>query len=187
MSGPSGVGKNAVEQRLRLILPELQRVVTMTTRSPRPNEQEGVDYHFVTKHKFQELAEANAFIEWAVVHDQMYGALKSSVEQALEQGRHLLLIVDVQGALKYKEVFPEALLIFLEPESMDQLKKHLARRSGSDQADLELRLKNAEKELALRDFYDEIVINSEGKLQETARQVANLIQVRLSGSPVDKK
>lgn len=179
LSGPSGVGKNAVEFKLRKLIPDLQRVVTATTRPPRPKEQDGKDYFFFSKDRFKELADQNAFIEWAVVHDQMYGALKKPVETALAEGKNLLLIVDVQGALKYKEVFEDAYLIFIAPESLDQLKQHLSKRHGSDPADLQLRLENAAKELNVKDFYDAVVINKEGKLGQTAQKVAELIKARI--------
>ena len=176
LSGPSGVGKNAVEKRLRKQLPDLHRLITTTTRPQRKNERDGVDYNFVTKHHFQERIDAGDFLEWAIVHDQMYGSPKQAAHDVMEEGKNILLIIDVQGALNVKQSMPEAHLIFLEPESLDQIKRRISKRPTIDEAELKIRMKSAEKELALRDFYDYSVLNKEGKLKDTVKQVAKIIR-----------
>ena len=180
LSGPSGVGKNAVEMRLRKILPSLERVVTYTTRKARPNEKNGIDYHFTTKQHLQDMIDSGEMLEWAVVHDQLYGVNRKDVERMIDEGKILLMIIDVQGAVTVKTKLDDAHLIFLEPESISQLKKHLAKRKKMTDADLKLRLANAEKEMAMRDFYDFAVVNKEGKLDETADQVAKIIKQIIS-------
>lgn len=182
LSGPSGVGKNAVEKLLRKQLPDLHRLVTTTTRPRRSNEQDGVDYNFVTKHHFQEMIDAGAFLEWAVVHDHLYGSPKQAAHDVLEKGKNILLIIDVQGAINIKQTMPEAQLIFLEPESLEQIRQRIANRPNIDEAELEIRLKSAEKELALRDYYDYSVLNKEGKLRVTAEEVAKIIRSKTAES-----
>lgn len=175
LSGPSGVGKNAVERQLRKLLPNLEEITTYTTRSPRPNEQNGIDYHFVTRTTFQEMIDQKAFLEWAVVHDQLYGTPKEAIEKQTDTGKDILLIIDVQGALAIKKELPETKLIFLEPESEDQLLSHLKKRKSIQKADLELRLENAKKELAMRDLYDYRVVNKEGQIKQTAQEIAEIM------------
>jgi len=175
LSGPSGVGKNAVERRLKKLMPELKRVLTTTTREPRKNEEQGIHYNFVTKKHFQDMIDQGDFLEWAVVHDHMYGSPKSAVEKALKEGKQLLMIIDVQGAINVKQSLPEAHLIFLEPESIDQIESRLRRRPDMVESDLKLRLQTAKKELAMRDFYDYSIVNKDGQLKTTAKEVAAII------------
>lgn len=182
LSGPSGVGKNAVERKLKGLVTNLHRVLTTTTREPRPQEQHGVDYNFITKQSFKALIEQDAFFEWAVVHDNFYGSLKKHVVDDLEAGKQLLMIIDVQGAIEIKKSYPEAHLLFLEPESLEQLQERIARRADMSEADLALRLENAQKELALRDFYDYSIVNKEGKLDQTASEVAQIINSTIKAS-----
>lgn len=176
LSGPSGVGKNAVEQQLKKVMPELTRVLTTTTREPRKHEQQGVHYNFVTKKHFQDMIDKGAFLEWAVVHDHMYGSPKEDVQKLLQEGKQVLMIIDVQGAINVKQSMPEAHLIFLEPESLDQIEARIRRRPNLVEADVKLRLENAKKELALRDYYDYSIINKEGKLAQTAEEVAQIMR-----------
>lgn len=175
LSGPSGVGKNAVEQKLKNLIPDLKRVMTTTTREPRAQEKQGVHYNFVTKDHFQQMVEEGAFLEWAVVHDHLYGSPRAEVEKSLSEGKQLLMIIDVQGAVHVKQKLPEAILLFIEPESIEQLEERIKRRSSVDATDLELRLTAAKKEMALRDFYDYTIVNKEGELDQTAKEVAGII------------
>jgi len=176
LSGPSGVGKNAVEKKLRKRLPDLQRLITYTTRKPRPQEKDGVDYHFTSRQHFKDMVDKGEMLEWAVVHDQLYGNRMEDVQNLLDDRKDVLMILDVQGAVTIKEKMPEAHLIFIEPESLEQLKKHILKRRKANSTDMELRLENAKKEIAMRGFYDHAVINHEGEIKETADQIAEFIK-----------
>jgi guanylate kinase len=175
LSGPSGVGKNAVENQLKKLVPELKRVLTTTTREPRPYEQNGVHYNFISKEKFEQLIEDDSMFEWAQVHSNLYGSQKKDIEAGLEAGDQLLMIIDVQGAIDIKKNHQHAHLLFIEPESLDQLKERISRRPNIDEAELKVRLQSAEKELALKDSYDYSFVNKERKLRDTAKEIAQTI------------
>lgn len=128
ISGPSGVGKGTVAAEVMRRLPHLQRVVTYTTRPPRQGEVDGKDYHFVTREEFERLKERGFFLEWAEVYGNYYGSPKSEVERLLSEGQDVVLVLDVQGALSVKQQIPEAVLIFLQPPSLEELRRRLENR-----------------------------------------------------------
>lgn len=175
ISGPSGVGKSILFERLRKRMPSLGRVVTYTTREPRPGEKNGVDYHYVTHRQFKEMIEDHAFFEWAHVHNHLYGTPKQDTLDMLQQGINVVIVIDVQGAATIKRLRPESQLIFIEPDDIQNLIKHLKSRRGMDQAEMDTRLQNAKKELAMRETYDYVVVNREGRLDETVHDVAQII------------
>lgn len=161
ISGPSGAGKGTLVARVRDRVPNLGLTVSATTRSPRAGEVDGVNYYFLSEDEFSARIEAGDFIEWAQVHDHRYGTLASEVDRNLSTGQSLILEIDVQGALAVKERFPEAVLIFIEPPSLDVLRERLLGRGSETPESLELRLHTAEGEMALRDRYDEIIVNDD--------------------------
>lgn len=185
MSGPSGVGKSTIIRRV-LESPELSSTlrfsVSATTRPPRPNERVGVDYYYLSKEEFEKHIENGDFIEWARVHDAMYGTLKSEFEKAGAEGRDLLLELDVQGGAAIKRSYPEALLIFLSvPDSV--LRARLENRPSALSPEklkheINLRLGNAAAEMQQADYYDHIVLNE--KLDETVDRVISIIMDRRS-------
>lgn len=161
VSGPSGAGKGTLVARVREALPDLGLTVSATTRDPRPGELDGVNYYFLTPQEFQRRVDDNAFVEWAHVHGHSYGTLVSEVERNKAEGHSVILEIDVQGALQVKERFPEAILIFIKPPSMEVLRERLRGRGTESEEDLELRMRNAEHELALADRYNEVVVNDD--------------------------
>lgn len=161
ISGPSGAGKGTLVARVREQMSNLGLTVSATTRAPRAGEVDGVNYYFLTDDEFSERIEAGEFIEWAQVHDHRYGTLASEVERNLATGQSLILEIDVQGALAVKERFPHAVLIFIEPPSLEVLRERLIGRGSETSESLELRLHTAESEMHLRDRYDEIVVNDD--------------------------
>lgn len=161
ISGPSGAGKGTLVTRVREVRSDLGLTVSATTREPRAGEIDGVNYYFLTDDEFTSRVEAGDFIEWAQVHDHRYGTLASEVDRNLSTGQSLILEIDVQGALAVKERFPEAVLIFIEPPSLDVLKERLIGRGSETPESLALRLHTAEGEMQLRDRYDEIVVNDD--------------------------
>lgn len=163
LAGPSGVGKSKVVGRLREVLPELHFSVSATTRAMRPGETDGVDYHFVTPAEFDALIERGELLEWAEVHGglQRSGTPREAVERELAAGRPVLVEVDLQGAREVKRVMPEAITVFLEPPSFEELVRRLTNRGTETAEQRERRLRTAVEEMAARDEFDVAVVNDE--------------------------
>jgi len=173
LSGPSGVGKGTVCRALLAQLPRLKLSVSVTTRRPRPGEEEGREYHFISPSRFQELIEAEAFLEWAMVHGQYYGTLKSKVRSALAGGFDLLLEIDVQGAAQVKRQWDDAVTIFMAPPSMEALKERIAGRGTESEAEIRRRLEVACREMAAYHAYDYLVIND--RVETAAAAIAAIV------------
>jgi guanylate kinase len=145
--------------------------VSCTTRKPRGNEEEGKHYYFLSREAFQEKIRAGEFLEYAEVFGNYYGTTKSSVIAAQEKGKHVLLVIDTQGALQVKEKMP-ATLIFIRPPSMEELKIRLMKRQTEDEKMIEERLSWAQKELAMASHYDYDIVNDDLKVAyETLRSI----------------
>ncbi len=160
VSGPSGSGKGTLCNMLREALPDLSYSISLTTRPPRGDEQNGVEYFFVTEEEFKKRIEAGEFLEWAEVYGYYYGTLLFTVEKLLCEGRNVLLELDTQGARMVKEIFPEAVLIFIRPPSMEELKARITKRGTDDQAAINKRLSCAPDELEAARSYDYLVDNN---------------------------
>jgi len=174
ISGPSGAGKGTLTEKLLERVPSLTRSVSATTRKPRPGEVNGVDYFFETEEEFKEHLRNDDFLEWAIVHDNYYGTLKSAVNQKLEAGKDVVMVIDVQGATSVKKKMPEAVLIFIEPPSIEELIERLRLRNTETEAELERRIKNAETEMMLAKTYDYVVINDD--VERAAEELVNIVQ-----------
>ena len=159
ISGPSGAGKGTLLAELRKQRPDLGLTVSATTRSPRPGEVDGTSYYFLSDEEFRRRIAAGEFVEWAEVHGHLYGTLVSEVERLLAKGHSLVLEIDVQGALNVRKVYPDAVLVFIEPPSLQVLEERLRGRGTEDEASIELRLKNARHEMELADQYDVRIVN----------------------------
>ncbi|RRD07425.1 guanylate kinase [Arachnia propionica] len=174
ISGPSGVGKGTVCARLTELHPGIHIPVSATTRSPRPGEEDGVSYHFLTPDEFERLIASGQLLEHVVMYgDNCYGTLRSEVETALADGRTVVLEIDLQGARQIKQNMPEARLIFLEPPSWDELVRRLEGRGTEDEAAVARRLETARMELAARQEADFIVVNED--IEETVRALVGLM------------
>lgn len=161
LSGPSGVGKGTVRQRLFEEQTDLQYSISMTTRNKRPGEQEGVDYFYRSKEEFEKMIEGNQFIEYAKYVNNYYGTPKQYVEETLAKGKDVFLEIEVQGALQVKENFPQGVFIFLFPPSLDELKNRIVGR-GTETEELVInRLKEARKEIEMMHAYDYVVVNDD--------------------------
>jgi guanylate kinase len=161
ISGPSGVGKNTIINNLFAKLPNLNYSISATTRSPRPNEVDGQNYFFLSEEDFLQKINDSEFLEWAKVYHYYYGTPKESVFQILNSGHDVVLDVDVQGALQIKRSFPKAILIFLAPPSIRELRKRLIGRNTELEDQVAERLKYITKEFRCAQEYDYLVVNRE--------------------------
>jgi len=162
LAGPTAVGKGTVAGEIRKHHPEVWISVSATTRAPRPGEQAGVHYHFVSEEEFSRLVAAGEMLEWAVVHQAArYGTPRRAVEQMLEEGRPALLEIDLQGARQVRESMPEALFVFLKPPSWDELVRRLTGRGTESAEDQARRLETALEELAAEEEFDVTIVNRE--------------------------
>jgi guanylate kinase len=175
LSGPSGVGKDTVLERLHVILPDIKRCVTATTRTPRSNEVHGRDYLFYSFEEFRKTVEEDGFLEHARVNGNLYGTPKAWVQAERAQGHDVLLKIDVQGGLNVRRMLPEAILIFLEPPSPEDLEKRLRHRGTESEEQLILRLMDARNEMEQRDLYDYAVLNDVGDVESAAQYVRAII------------
>ena len=172
ISGPSGVGKGTICEKLIKDL-NAWYSVSMTTRGIREGEVDGVNYYFVTKEEFKKRIEEGKFLEYNIYNDNYYGTPKDKVLEKLEEGINVFSEIDVNGAKNIKNIFPDALLIYIAPPSIDVLKERLVGRGTEDMGTIEKRLKIAEDELKMIDFYDHVVVNDD--LEKAILKVKNII------------
>lgn len=176
LAGPTAVGKGTVSAYIREHYPEVWFSVSATTRDPRPGEEDGVHYYFVSDEEFESMVENRQMLEWATVHNSYkYGTIRSMVQKQLDAGKHVLLEIDLQGARQVRNAMPEAQLIFLAPPSWDELVSRLIGRGTESPQEQEARLDTAKVELAAEPEFDYTVIN------ETVAEAAEEI-VRLMGA-----
>ena len=174
LSGLSGVGKDTVIAGLRRSHLPLEISVSATTRPRRAGEKDGVDYHFVSPARFQEMIDNDELLEWATVYGNRYGIPREPVRQALQNGRDVIVKIDVQGAATIKKILPRAVFIFLITPYMEELEKRLKQRRTESSADLELRLKTAAEELRQLQMFDYVVVN---RLGEADHAIADIIAI----------
>lgn len=175
ISGPSGVGKDALLSRMKEMGHPFFYAVTATTRPQRPGETDGVDYHFLTRVQFMEMIETGELLEWANVYGNLYGIPRKPVQQALTQGKDVIVRVDVQGAASIRRIAPEALLIFLSPPSMEELERRLRERKTEATADLELRLKTAQREMETLPSFDYVAVSQKDGVDLAISQIQAII------------
>ena len=161
VSGPSGAGKGTICKALLEKHKEIYLSVSATTRAPRKGEVDGVNYYFTTKEEFVKRVEEGDFLEHAEVYGNYYGTPKSSVEKMLEQGKDVILEIDIQGALKVKENCEEGIFIFILPPSMEELKQRIIKRGSETEESLMTRFKSAYKEINYISKYNYAVVNDE--------------------------
>lgn len=159
MSGPSGVGKSTVLGQLAELRQDWSFSVSATTRSPRPGEEDGVDYYFVTHERFAGMVEKGELLEHAEYAGNCYGTPKAPVTEKLANGTHVVLDIEVQGAFQVKTAMPEALSVFILPPSFDELERRLRGRGTETEDRILARLETARRELALAPQYDETIVN----------------------------
>lgn len=161
ISGPSGVGKGTITIEVLKRVPSLKKVVTYTTRTPRPGEVAGKDYHFVNRDEFEKLKCQGEFLEWAEVYGNLYGSPKREVERLLSEGFDVVLVLDVQGALSVKAQYPDSVLVFLKPPSLEELRRRLKERGTEPPEVIERRMLKASWEMQQAVKFDHVVVNDE--------------------------
>ncbi|ASN12312.1 guanylate kinase [Latilactobacillus sakei] len=162
LSGPSGVGKGTVRQAmLEDEFRDFHYSVSMTTRKPRPGEQDGVDYYFVSKEEFEQEIANDGMLEYAQYVDNYYGTPMKYVNQTLESGRDILLEIEVQGAMQVREKCPDGVFIFLTPPDLLELRNRIQKRGTDDQATIDKRMQKAADEIRMMENYDYAVVNDE--------------------------
>jgi guanylate kinase len=178
ITGPSGVGKGTLIEKLLDRIPELELAVSATTREPRPGEEDGRDYHFLSESEFERRVEAGDFLEHAAYSGNRYGTLREAVEGRLAEGRSVVLEIEVQGARQVRAAMPEAVLIFIAPPDAAALRRRLEGRSTDSPDAIERRLRTAELELEARVEFPHVVVNDD--VQEAAAELESLVRERLS-------
>ena len=159
VAAPSGAGKSSLVKALMELDSRVQPSVSHTTRRPRGQEKHGREYYFVSEQEFDAMVRADAFVEWAHVHNQRYGTSRRAIEERISQGADVILEIDFQGAIQIKKLFANAICIFILPPSWEELRSRLERR-GEDSAEvIEIRLKNAAIEVAQVSKFDFVIIN----------------------------
>lgn len=174
--GPSGVGKGTVVKALRKAHPQVNVAVSATTRSPRPGERDGIDYHFLSEAQFDELVASDGFVEWAIVHGQKrYGTLRSEIAKYIARGENVILEIDLAGARQVRRSNPDACFIFLQAPSQKILQERLRGRGTEGEAEVTRRLQTAEIEMAAAGEFEHIVVNNHP--DQAARELAALMGI----------
>lgn len=176
ISGPSGVGKDSVVQGLQEREYPFHFVVTATSRPPRPGEEDGVDYIFVSEKEFERMIRDDELLEHAIVYGQHKGVPKQQVREALNSGLDVVMRLDVQGAMTVKRIVPDAVLIFLSTASEAELEQRLRQRGSDTEAQIQRRLATAQEELALLGEFDYLVRNRDQQLEAAIDRVISIIE-----------
>lgn len=188
ISGPSGVGKDATLNRLKEVGHPFHFVVTATTRPIRPDEEDGVDYHFLSMGEFAEMIENDDLLEYAVVYGDYKGIPKNQVRDALASGKDVVMRIDVQGAETIRELVPNAISIFLNAETEDELIRRLRDRKTEAEGKLKMRIATARQELKRIHEFDYTVVNRVNSLDETVQDVLSIVRAeksRVDWTPIE--
>lgn len=159
ISGPSGAGKGTLVASLLNEVPSAWVSVSATTRDPRSGEEDGIHYHFLSDEEFDQLISEDGFLEWAQVHANKYGTPRAQVEECITDGKQVILEIDVQGAFQIKEKMPDAILVFIDPPSLEVLEERLRNRGTETEDVIAARMKVAEVELSHKKKYDCVIVN----------------------------
>ncbi|HEX8353794.1 MAG TPA: guanylate kinase [Pyrinomonadaceae bacterium] len=173
ISSPSGGGKGTLIRRLLETVPGVGYSVSWTTRAPRPGEVDGVSYRFVSEEEFGKMRQSNGFLEWAVVHGNLYGTARAAVKKEMAKGRDIVLEIDVQGARAVRKAMRSVVSVFILPPSFEILRERLTARMTERPEELELRLANARGEVEQYRYFDYLILNDE--VERAAAQLAAVV------------
>ena len=175
VSGPSGVGKDALLERMKRLTRPWHFIVTATTRPRRTGEKDGVDYIFMKPSEFQDLLARDGFLEHAEVYGRLYGVPRDQVEEALRAGKDVIVKTDVQGARTIRNKIPDAVLVFLAPPDLQELERRLRHRMSETAEDLQRRIQTARMEMQRQPEFDHVVVNHNGRLDEAVAAIEDII------------
>jgi guanylate kinase len=178
-SAPSGAGKTTIVRSVLNKFPELTFSISATTRERRETEIDGKHYFFISENEFKNKIDKNEFVEWEKFYDYYYGTLKNHIETLINNGKNVVLEVDVKGALKIKKVYPDSVLIYVLPPSFDILKDRLVKRNTESAEDLNKRLERVELELSYKDHFEHIIVND--NLDKAKEEAIFIIENILNG------
>lgn len=174
VAAPSGAGKSSFVERIAKEDTRLVDVVTYTTRPMRKGESQGQPYYFITEEQFKQKIGEGFFVEWAHVHNRLYGTSHEELQKAWNQGRCVIMDVDVQGTETFKAKFPDAKSIFILPPSIDELRRRIIKRDGGAPADIEVRMQNAEREIGEASKFDFQIVND--KFDESYTEFKKIVE-----------
>jgi guanylate kinase len=180
ITGPSGVGKGTLIRGLLERVPELELSVSATTRAPRPGEQDGVDYHFLTPEEFDRHVTAGDFVEHATYSGNRYGTLRSELERRLDSGAGVVLEIEVQGARQVRRAMPDAVAVFIAPPSREALRARLVGRGTDSAEQVDARLQTAERELESQPEFRHVVVND--RLEEATDALVSIVRAEMDGA-----
>jgi len=183
ITGPSGVGKGTLIRGLRERMPELELSISATTRAARPGEVDGVDYHFLDAAEFDRRVARGDFVEHAVYSGNRYGTLRAELERRTARGAPVVLEIEVQGARQVRQALPDAVQVFIAPPSLDALRARLVGRGTDDPAQVEVRLRTAERELAAQGEFRHVVVND--RLEDAVGELVGIVTSALAGARQD--
>jgi guanylate kinase len=175
LSGPSGVGKDALLNRMKDFKYPLEYITTVTTRLRRAGERNHIDYHFIAPEKFQDMIKQEQMLEYANVYGNWYGVPKGPIKQALNSGQDTIVKVDIQGAATIKKIVPQAVFIFLMPPSMEELGNRLKKRHTESSFDLNLRLQKASEEIKQLELFDYVVYSQRDDIDSAVMDIVAII------------
>jgi guanylate kinase len=177
ITGPSGVGKGTLIRGLLERVPELELSVSATTRAPRPGEEDGVDYHFLTSERFESRVNAGDFVEHASYSGNRYGTLRSELERRLAAGAGVVLEIEVQGARQVRASMPDAVAVFIAPPSLDALRARLVGRGTDSPEQVDERLRTAERELEAQPEFAHVVVND--RLEQATDELVEIVRAAM--------
>lgn len=183
LSGPSGVGKDAVLDEMERRGHRFHRVVTCTTRPPREGEREGADYFFVSDAEFDRLIATGGLLEHAAVYSHRYGVPRQQVIDALARGTDVYVRTDVQGAATIKKLMPDTVLVFIAPSDVAEIEARIRARASDDEARIQRRLETARLEMARQTEFEHVIVNAPGKLDETVARLEAILERERQRSP----
>ena len=181
ISGPSGSGKTTLYNEVKKTVGGIKRVVTTTTRPPREQERDGIDYYFVSPERFEQMVSEGAFLEHAIYSNNRYGTTKREVFDAIAKGQNVMIILDVVGATNIKKIYPEAILVFLRTKEVGDLAERLRLRGTDDESEIQRRLDRARLELQHEKYYDYTLVN------DTLKEAVQAFKVDILDKEFHKK